>query len=97
MPKAEVEIELQKELPGGWIYEVICIDGEEESEHEVELTKSDYLELTQGLISPVELIEKSFDFLLNREAKENILPEFNLLEISTHFPEYEEEIKSEIA
>lgn len=93
---ANTEIELQKELPGGWVYNVVCIDGDEETEHAVELTKSDYREMTQELISPQELVERAFDFLLARQAKESIQPEFNLLEIGVYFPEFEDEIKGQI-
>lgn len=93
---AEIEVELNKEYSGGWVFDVVCIEGDEETEHVVELTKNDYAEMTQGLITPQELVEKSFEFLLSREKKEKILPEFNLLEIGVYFPEYEEEIKGQL-
>lgn len=38
------------------------------------------------------LIEKSFEFLLERESKESILGRFDLSVISRYFPEYEKEI-----
>jgi hypothetical protein len=50
-------------------------------------------ELTGGKISKEELIEKSFDFLLERESKESILSTFDLRVIEKYFPEYEQEIK----
>ena len=42
---------------------------------------------------PVEqLVEESFDFLLQREPKESILSEFDLSVISRYFPDYERAI-----
>jgi hypothetical protein len=39
------------------------------------------------------LVNLSFDFLLDREPPSAILKSFNLQDIRTYFPEYEEEIK----
>jgi len=52
-----------------------------------------YQILTGGEISREELIKRSFEFLLEREPKESILPKFNLKIIKNYFPEYEEKIK----
>ena len=37
----------------------------------------------------MELIKKSFAFLLDRESKESILASFDLTVISRYFPEFE--------
>lgn len=87
-----VEVEEKEKLPNGWVFEVTVIDGDESSNHEVELMNSDYTELTDQQVAPELLIEKCFHFLLAREEKENILPEFNLTEIKLYFPEFDEAI-----
>lgn len=46
-----------------------------------------------GEVSPESLIEKSFEFLLEREPKESILRSFELSVIERYFPEYGKEIK----
>jgi len=72
--------------------QVFLVTIEEEnsrSEHEVTLDDSYYKKLTHGKITKEELIEKSFKFLLEREAKESILSQFNLIIIKNYFPEYE--------
>ena len=63
------------------------------TEHTVNLDYEYYSNLTDGKITRDELIKKSFEFLLKRESKESILPEFNLRIIKSYFPEYEKEIK----
>ena len=59
------------------------------SEHEVILDDRYYKKLTDVKITKEELINKSFDFLLEREAKESMLSKFNLIIIKNYFPEYE--------
>lgn len=56
------------------------------------LKRQDYEHLSQGICSPEECIRTSLEFLLEREAKENILREFNLPVIGCYFPEYEREL-----
>jgi hypothetical protein len=56
-----------------------------------------YQLLTQGKIPKGDLIRKSFQLLLEREAKESILRSFNLQVIKRYFPEYEEEMSSSMA
>lgn len=40
--------------------------------------------------SPEELVRRSFVFLLQRESKESILPEFDLSVIQRYFPDYDQ-------
>ncbi|MFP4384841.1 MAG: hypothetical protein ACLFST_05240 [Spirochaetia bacterium] len=46
----------------------------------------------QGHTAKVDLIKKSFEFLLKRESKESILSSFDLPTIQRYFPEYERTI-----
>lgn len=62
------------------------------TEHLVTLDDDYYHLLTQGRIGKEELIRKSFQFLLEREAKESILSKFNLKVIKSYFPEFERQI-----
>ncbi|MDP3880741.1 MAG: hypothetical protein Q8Q32_00975 [bacterium] len=87
-----VEVEEKEKLPSGWIFEVTVLDGDESTNHEVELTSSDYEELTDNQVAPELLVEKCFEFLLARQEKENLLPEFNVTEIKLYFPEFDEVI-----
>ncbi len=68
-------------------------EGSSSTEHTVNLDDEYYRNLTGGKITREELIKKSFNFLLKRESKESILPEFNLSIIKSYFPEYEREIR----
>jgi len=53
----------------------------------------DYHRKLKNELSKEELIEKSFEFLLEREPVGSILSSFDLKIISRYFPEYEREIK----
>ncbi|MEJ2234329.1 MAG: hypothetical protein P8X67_10410 [Syntrophobacterales bacterium] len=60
--------------------------------HLVTLAQDYYQQLTGGKISPETLIEKSFEFLLERESNTMILSRFDLPIIGDYFPEYEKNI-----
>jgi hypothetical protein len=57
--------------------------------HMVTLSQDYYQKLTGGKITPETLIEKSFEFLLERESNTMILSHFELPVIGDYFPEYE--------
>lgn len=72
-------------------YEV-TVRGTSETIHHVQLKPEDYQRFAAGIVSPEELIEASFRFLLERESNTSILSNFELPVISQYFPEYEREI-----
>jgi hypothetical protein len=76
------------------VFRVEVKEGGATTEHFVEVTHDYYKFLTDGKITMEELVQKSFDFLLEREPKESILRKFNLKKISYYFPEYEKSIKN---
>jgi hypothetical protein len=89
---ARIDVEELKEGE----FRVRVIEKSGASTHRVTLTDKDYRRLTAGKIEPHELIRRSFEFLLAREPKESILPEFDLPVIGRYFPEYERELKRKI-
>tara|TARA_B110000037_G_scaffold123003_1_gene140383 strand:+ start:4109 stop:4363 length:255 start_codon:yes stop_codon:yes gene_type:complete len=56
--------------------------------HRITLSSKFYKKLSNSKISEIELIKKTFEFLLERESNESILREFNLEMIENYFPEY---------
>ena len=77
-------------------FEVRVIEGESESSYHVTVAEKDYTRLTAGEIPLEELIQRSFEFLLEHESKESILARFDLSVISRYFPQYEREIKKRL-
>ncbi len=65
------------------------------SVHEVSASADD-VKRFGGETSPEQLIEASFEFLLEREPKESILSRFDLPVIARYFPEYPGEIRSRL-
>ena len=63
------------------------------TKHTVLITDEYHDSLTKKKISKKELLEKSFQFLMDREPNTSILFFFELHIISKYFPEYENEIK----
>jgi hypothetical protein len=87
----------------GWECRVTVAEQGSRTQHTVTITRA-YLErLTgAGASAPavanqqaVRLVEKSFEFLLEREPKESILRSFDLPLINRYFPEYETNIRKQ--
>ncbi len=73
-------------------FEVIVKDNSTTT-HKVTVTPSYYEKLTNKRVTSEVLVERSFEFLLQRESNTSILRSFELSEISRHFPEYEKTIQ----
>jgi hypothetical protein len=68
-------------------------DGRAVSDHTVEVSKADLKRLAPES-SVDELVQRSFEFLLEREPPQSILRRFNLPDIERYFPEYPKVIGS---
>ncbi len=71
----------------------IAVDGRRQTTHRVTVNPAYYQKLTGGNVTPEVLIEKSFEFLLERESNTDILSAFDLPLIGKYFPEYEETLR----
>lgn len=83
------------EPTGGEVYQVTVSEGGSTSRHKVTVPQAD-LERLGGGASAERLLEASFEFLLEREPKESILPSFEISVIGKYFPEYSREIGKRI-
>jgi len=73
----------------------VVVENRSMTSHMVTLTHQYYEKLTNRVVTPEVLIEKSFEFLLEREPNTSILRSFELSVIGRYFPEYEETIKQQ--
>ena len=76
-------------------FEVI-VEGTTRTTHEVTVTHAYYEKLTGKRVAPEVLVEKSFEFLLERESNTSILRRFDLPVIGRYFPEYEKVIPQKL-
>jgi hypothetical protein len=70
-------------------FQVTVIDSSNTT-HQVSIEPNYALKLNAGKITTAQLVEKSFEFLLEREANTSILCSFDLSVIVRYFPEYEQ-------
>ncbi|NIO11478.1 MAG: hypothetical protein GTO40_27050 [Deltaproteobacteria bacterium] len=68
---------------------LVAVNARTTTSHTVTLEPDYYTRLTGGKVTPEKLIEKSFEFLLERESNTSILSNFDLPLINHYFPEYE--------
>lgn len=83
---ADIQVE-----PADGGYTVRVSEGGSETRHEV--TIGDAADLAAGYPSEGEFVQACFEFLLAREAKEQILRRFDIPVIARYFPEFEREIR----
>ena len=77
----------------GSAYHVTVDDGRGSTSHVVTVWPSDVQRYAPDA-TPEELLEASFEFLLEREPKESILARFELPVIERYFPEYPSAMQS---
>ena len=66
----------------------ITVNADQLTKHVVSVTDQMLLNLTNNKISKEELLNFSFNFLLEREPNTSILSKFDIIVISKYFPEY---------
>ena len=76
-------------------FRVTVVEGDSQTVHNVTALDEDSRRYG-GDVPAERLIELSFEFLLEREAKESILPKFDLPIIEHYFPEYPREIRKRL-
>ena len=82
---------------GGWIFGVQVAEPNGQTRHSVTLSQQDFQRIAEGKqTTPEELVRKSFEFLLEREPKHQILRQFDLPAIVRYFPEYPTEIRTRL-
>ena len=78
----------------GWTCTVRVEDGDgPPTTHVVTVTGPDLERLAPGAADPSDLVARSFEFLLAREAKTSILGRFDLMVIARYFPDFEPTIR----
>ena len=80
----------------GWDCAVTVHDGGA-THYRVRVARRDLARLAPRASDPIDLVQVSFAFLLEREPKESILPEFDLTIIGRYFPDYETVIRHRVS
>ena len=86
-----IEVEQRESEDGHMLFSVTVSDSAGRTQHRVTLHDDTYQRLTGGNISPIACIEAAFRYMLEREAKTDILPSFDLNVIQLYFPSFERE------
>lgn len=71
----------------------VSIQGRTPTTHTVTVAPEYAAKLTGGSVSAEVLVQRSFEFLLEREPNTSILRSFDLPVIARYFPEYERVIR----
>tara|TARA_B100000989_G_C19138860_1_gene302470 strand:+ start:222 stop:497 length:276 start_codon:yes stop_codon:yes gene_type:complete len=74
------------------VFQVIVADSITTA-HEVTVTDQSLSDLTDNKVTKEQLLEFSFNFLLDREPNTSILSSFDINVISKYFPDYRVEVR----
>jgi len=74
----------------------VTVHGDTVTTHDVTVEPSYSRRLVGEDIDTRKLVEKSFEFLLQRESNTQILRKFDLSVIQQYFPEFESEIRKRV-
>ena len=86
-----IEIEEKEREDERAVFSVTVSDSAGVTHHRVTLSDETYQRLTAGKVTPSECIDAAFRFLLEREAKSDILPSFDISVIQLQFSNFEKE------
>ena len=74
----------------------VTVEGRTTTTHKVNVNPSYYQKLTGGKVAVETLVEKSFEFLLERESNTSILRSFDLPVIGNYFADFESTITKKL-
>jgi len=90
LPSADPVAVTVRKVPGGHVADV-TVDGRVTTTHRVRVSAAERQRYGGGDVA--DLVQRSFAFMLAREANTSILREFDLSTIERYFPEYAREIR----
>lgn len=79
----------------GWHFDVTLNEPTGPRIYKVSMDK-DFLTRIGATFHPEKVVEKSFEFLLEKEPKERILAEFDITSISNYYPEFIPELEKKL-
>ena len=72
---------------------VVTVVGNATTTHTVTVTDQSLTDLTDNNVTKTQLLEFSFNFLLDREPNTSILSSFDINVISRYFSDYKDEVR----
>jgi hypothetical protein len=79
----------------GWHFIVTLSDETGDANYSVTMDK-DFVTRIGAEFKPEKVVEKSFEFLLERQSKEKILAEFDITIITHYYPEFIGELEKKL-
>jgi hypothetical protein len=90
---AQIDVQTTRDDTHGYQFTVTVEETGDTSVHHVTLSRQDLERWGSSFSSPEEFITRCFEFLLERERKESILSRFDVSQIGSYFPEFEQQIR----
>ena len=89
---AEIEVNHEREGTNQWSYDVrVFVDGQTH-DYAVTLGWADYDLWCRGKSQPAKVVQRAFEFLLERESADEIMGKFDCSVIRRYFPEVDKQL-----
>ncbi|MFN2544920.1 MAG: hypothetical protein ABR600_10205 [Actinomycetota bacterium] len=89
---ADIGVSKTHENGDSFTFEVTIEAAGSSSRHVVTLSSADYDAQGDRFSEPGEFVRRCMEYLLEREPKESILPNFDVSEIGTYFPDFKRDL-----
>lgn len=89
---ANIDVLTETEGRNHWCYEVRVSDNGRDHSYQVTLNWADYDLWSHGRVAPHKVVVAAFEFLLQQEPIESILPRFDCSLIRRYFPDVDAEL-----
>jgi hypothetical protein len=90
---AHIDVQQTQANDDGFEFAVTVDEAGDSSRHQVTLTAPDYERWGANSDSPEAFVTRCFEFLLEREPKASILSRFDVSQIRSYFPEFDEQMR----
>jgi hypothetical protein len=90
---AQIDVQQIQANDEGFEFAVTVEEAGDSSRHQITLAASDYERWAARSGSPEAFVTRCFEFLLEREPKESILSRFDVSEIRSYFPDFDEQMR----
>lgn len=77
------------------VYQVV-VEATNETVHRVSMSQEFYRQLCGATVTHEYVLIQAFQYLLERESNTKILPEFDIAEIASYFPEFETQLRQRL-
>lgn len=88
-----IEVDRSTEDEERWVFRTTLNEEQGRSTHTITLARRDYERLGSRAASPEDFVRTCLELLLRHESQDALMPEMDLREMISYYPEFEDEVR----